>query len=460
MKNKVKNKIVYIIFSFLFMLFTFPCNIFGAGSFSVEAGNTSLNVGGSTTITISTSGCAGVFSISSSNPGVVSVSSSSEFIDGSINITASAGSVGSATITVTAVDVADTNIEAISGSRSVTINVVEPVQKPQTNNNNNNYVAPKKNTNTYLSYLEISEEGMTPSFIKTKENYAVTVGMNVNEINVSAGTESDTSYYYVEGNKNLVEGDNTIRVVVVSESGNTRTYYITVTKTNNPEESNAYLENLVIEDIKLTPDFQSEIFEYDLGKVGIEVEKLNILTFTKNENATVEIIGNESLKSGENEIKIIVTAQDKITKKEYILKVTKEEEKILETNELKQVKERSSTEKFNDFIENIWLSVKANALLVLMYIFIVVEFIQIVYLYKQLNKKDELLEKYGIEDDENEPHVETMTRTRRGHNANTESKSLSKIDIPLEIDDFNKKDDKILKFDELKKDSDDDIFDD
>ena len=460
MKNKVKNKIVYIIVSFLFMLFTFPCNIFGAGSFSVGAGNTSLNVGGSTTITISTSGCAGVFSIISSNPGVVSVSSSSEFIDGSINITASAGSVGSATITVTAVDVTDTNIEAISGSRSVTINVVEPVQKPQANNNNNNYVAPKKNTNTYLSYLEISEEGMTPSFIKTKENYAVTVGMNVNEINVSAGTESDTSYYYVEGNKNLVEGDNTIRVVVVSESGNTRTYYITVTKTNNPEESNAYLENLVIEDIKLTPDFQSEIFEYDLGKVGIEVEKLNILTFTKNENATVEIIGNESLKSGENEIKIIVTAQDKITKKEYILKVTKEEEKILETNELKQVKTRSSTEKFNDFIENIWLSVKANALLVLMYIFIVVEFIQIVYLYKQLNKKDELLEKYGMEDDENEPHVETMTRTRRGHNANTESKSLSKIDIPLEIDDFNKKDDKILKFDELKKDSDNDIFDD
>lgn len=457
MKNKVKNKIRYVMIGFLFMLFTFPCNILGAGSFSVGAGSTSLNVGGSTTVSISTSGCAGMFSISSSNPSVVSVSSSSEFIDGNLNITANAGSVGSATITVTAVDVADTNIDTVSGSRSVTINVVEP---PPKQNNTNNYVAPKNDTNTYLSYLEISEEGMTPSFVKTKENYAITVGMNVNEINVNAGTESDTSYYYVEGNKNLVEGDNTIRVVVVSESGNTRTYYITVTKTDSPEKSDAYLENLVIEDIVLKPDFQSEVFEYDLGKVGVDVDKLNILTFTKNENATVEIIGNENLKAGENEIKIVVTAEDKTTKKEYILKVTKEEAEITEVNELKQEKERSSTEKFNDFMENIWLSVKANALLVLMYAFIVVEFIQIVYLYRQLNKKDEILEKYGIDEDGNEPPKETMTRTRRGLNANVDNNKLSKIDIPLELDDFNKKDDKILKFDELKKGSDDDTFDD
>lgn len=108
-------------------------------------------------------------------------------------------------------------------------------------------------------------------------------------------------------------------------------------------------------------------------------------------------------------------------------------------------------------MENIWLSIKANALLVLMYAFIVVEFFQIVYLYKQLNKKDEILEKYGI--DENGE----MTTTRSGRRRELDiisdeenNKKLSSIDIPLEIEDKKDKDDKILKFDEIKNEVDND----
>lgn len=471
MKNKVKNKKIYIAIIFLLIVFMLPCNVFAKGTFSVGANATLLNIGGSTTVTISTTDCAGVFNISSSNPGVVSISSSSEFVDGRTNITATANSVGSATITVTAIDVSDTDIETVSGSRSVTINVVnpepEPTPQPPSNNNNSNntYTPPKNNnnnntskkdSNTYLSYLELSEEGMTPSFVKTKTSYAITVGMDVNEISINADTESDSSYYYVEGNKDLVEGDNNIRVVVVAENGSTRTYNITVTKTSDPIKADAYLENLIIEDIRLTPEFQSEVLEYDLGKIEFNIDKLNILTFTKNENAKVEIVGNENLKVGENEIKIIVTAEDGVTKKEYKLKVTKNEESIDEENALKNT-ERSSSQKFKDFMENIWLSVKANALLVLMYCFIVVEFIQIVYLYKQLNKKDEILEKYGI--DENGEMTTTRSGRRRDLDIINESdynKKLSSIDIPLEIEDKKDEDDKILKFDEIKNEVDSD----
>lgn len=470
MQNKVKNKKIYIVMFFLLIVFTFPCNVFANATFSVGANATSLNVGESTTITISTTDCAGVFNISSSNPGVISISSSSEFVDGRTNITATANSAGSATITVTAVDVSDTNIDTVSGSRSVTINVVKrevnPTPEPPSNNNNNTYTPPKNNTNnnsnksnkdsnTYLSYLELSEEGMTPSFVKTKTSYALTVGMDVNEISINADTESQSSYYYVEGNKDLVEGDNNIRVVVVAENGSTRTYNITVTKTADPLKADAYLENLIIEDIKLTPEFQSEVLEYDLGRIKFNIDKLNILTFPKNENAKVEIVGNENLKVGENEIKIIVTAEDGVTKKEYKLEVIKEEE-IVEENALKN-EERSSSQKFKDFMENIWLSIKANALLVLMYAFIVVEFFQIVYLYKQLNKKDEILEKYGI----NENGEMTTTRSGRRRELDIISdeennKKLSSIDIPLEIEDKKDRDDKILKFDEIKNEVDND----
>lgn len=467
MKSKVKNKFIYVVLCLLLIVFTFPCHIFAAGSFSVSAGATSLNTGGSTTVTISTSNCAGAFSVISSNPGVANVSTSSIWVDGSATITVSTGSAGSATITVTAVDVSDTDINEVTGSKFVTINVTEPapVTPPQTNTNNNSNTNNNYNTNnnknnnttkdsnTYLSYLEISEEGMSPSFVKTKTNYAVNVGLEVNEITINADTESSTSYYYVEGNTNLVEGDNTVSVVVVAENGSTRTYYITVTKTADPERSNAYLENLVIENVKLSPTFQSEVFEYDLGEIGFDIEKLNILTFTKNENATVEIVGNENLKTGKNEIKIIVTAEDGTTKKEYKLKVTKQEE-IVETNALETVKERSSSQKFKDFMGNLWLSIKANALLVLMYIFIVVEFSQIVYLYKQLNKKEEILEKYGI--DENGEMSKTRSGKKRELDIKDEERKISSIDIPLEIDEPKIEDAKedILKFDDIKKDLD------
>ena len=72
-------------------------------------------------------------------------------------------------------------------------------------------------------------------------------------------------------------------------------------------------------------------------------------------------------------------------------------------------------------MSNLWLAIKANALLVLMYAFILVEFIQIVYLYKKLNKKDEILEKYGI--DENGELINTRSGKRR---------NLENIDIPLD----------------------------
>ena len=145
-----------------------------------------------------------------------------------------------------------------------------------------------------------------------------------------------------------------------------------------------------------------------------------------------------------------MTAEDGVTKKEYKLKVIKDEEEIVEENALKN-EERSSSQKFKDFMENIWLSIKANALLVLMYAFIVVEFFQIVYLYKQLNKRDEILEKYGI--DENGEMISTRSGRKRELDLISENKNvnkLSSIDIPLEIEDEKEKDDKILKFDEIR----------
>ena len=102
---------------------------------------------------------------------------------------------------------------------------------------------------------------------------------------------------------------------------------------DNVEASNTNLETLAIENVLLYPVFDNNITNYD-AEVSKDVEKLNILAIPENENAKTEIIGNNNLKEGKNLIKVIITAQDGITKKEININVykrnSKEEDNYLE----------------------------------------------------------------------------------------------------------------------------------
>lgn len=102
---------------------------------------------------------------------------------------------------------------------------------------------------------------------------------------------------------------------------------------DNVEASNTNLETLAIENVLLYPVFDNNITNYD-AEVSKDVEKLNILAIPENENAKTEMIGNNNLKEGKNLIKVIITAQDGITKKEININVykrnSKEEDNYLE----------------------------------------------------------------------------------------------------------------------------------
>ena len=102
---------------------------------------------------------------------------------------------------------------------------------------------------------------------------------------------------------------------------------------NNVKASNTNLETLAIENVLLYPVFDNNITNYD-AEVSKDVEKLNILAIPENENAKTEMIGNNNLKEGKNLIKVIITAQDGITKKEININVykrnSKEEDNYLE----------------------------------------------------------------------------------------------------------------------------------
>lgn len=95
---------------------------------------------------------------------------------------------------------------------------------------------------------------------------------------------------------------------------------------DNIEISNTNLETLAIENVLLYPNFDNNIINYEV-EISKDIEKLNILAIPENENAKSEIIGNNRLKEGNNNIKIIITAQDGITKKEFNINVHKRNSK-------------------------------------------------------------------------------------------------------------------------------------
>ena len=377
-------------------------NIFAA-DVSLSNSNITLNVGETTTVTINGSGVAGTISASSSNGSVASVTgiSSSWIEDNSVTVSIKANGVGSTTITIGG-KVANLNNsqDESSISKSVTITVKEKEQ-PQQNNtttttkqtttNNtvsNNNTSNSQSSNNYLKTLEVSEEGLTPDFNKNKTSYSLSVGTKVTKIDVNAIAEDSSAKVSVSGNTELKDGDNNIYITVTAANGTKRTYTIVVNRSDDPEKSNSYLQNLIIRDMKLTPDFASETFEYDGGTIKTNDDKLDIYAYPTNENAKVEIIGNENLKNGENTVKIKITSEDETSTKEYVIKFMKEDGE--EISALGEVEEENLTPKqeIKKIFKEIWQAIKANGLLLLMYLLVLVEFVQILYLYKKLKQKE------------------------------------------------------------------------
>lgn len=96
---------------------------------------------------------------------------------------------------------------------------------------------------------------------------------------------------------------------------------------------NNYLESLIVEGYDLYPEFNKNILTYYIV-LSADTNSLNITAETENKNATTRITGNTSLKSTENTIKIVVTAENKSTKT-YNIIATKQQDNGLNLASLK-----------------------------------------------------------------------------------------------------------------------------
>ena len=190
----------------------------------------------------------------------------------------------------------------------------------------------KKSSEATLSNLGIRPNDFT-GFTRNKYEYDVEVPNDVAEVEVYAIPRDSKAKVTGTGKVKLDVGENKLNVVVTAEDGTTKTYTINVTRvasedeektdnTENPEEKTLALQALSITNVNLSPKFDPEKYEYTVG-ITEDLSSLDIEAKANEENATVEIIGNENLQQGENTITILVSNSETDESATYQITVNK-----------------------------------------------------------------------------------------------------------------------------------------
>lgn len=352
MNKKILKSIIIIgIIGIITLILT---NTSDAASLSVKASKSSVSPGESFTVTVTLSDAAGPVSATVSGG---SGSLAKEWLENSSkSFTCTAGSSGTVTITAsgTVGDFATGNDVTVRNSTSVTIVVPTPqpeptpAPKPSNNTSNNNSSGNSSNNNTSktvkksdnsnLSSIQIAEGVISPEFSKTVKEYTVNVPYEVTKLSIAATPEHSKGTVTINGNDELKVGENLIEIIVTAEDSSTDKYTIKAIRAKQElslQTLSIYYVNGNGEkvELKLDPQFSFDVYSYAVNDIlAHTIQSLSVEAKANAENAKVEIVGNDELKSGTNEITIKVSVTDEAgleEQKTYTIKVQKEEEPVV-----------------------------------------------------------------------------------------------------------------------------------
>ena len=220
-----------------------------------------------------------------------------------------------------------------AGSSTVEIPIVVTAENGEDTDNYKITVNRAKSGNNNLSNISYrtDEEETTPwttvtGFTPSTTLYRVEVPGDIDLIYLKA-TVQDTGKAEVltdlSGGKALQFGNNQIEIKVKAENGNETSYYVLVTR---KRKTDALLKSIKVDGIFVYP-FSSNTFAYTLddvayNKTSVEVEA-ELHDEDPDSEATVTGTGTIDLNTGMNEIVLTVTADDKTTKENYKLYITR-----------------------------------------------------------------------------------------------------------------------------------------
>lgn len=321
----------------------------------------------------------------------------------------------------------DVNLAPVADSTcTATITVKAKTQNSGGNGGNTSQTGGTTTTPSKSNVATLSNLGITPNdfkgFSANKLSYSTEVPNDVETVEIYAKKGQSGQTISGTGKKTLKEGANTFNIVVTAEDGTTKkTYTLTINRkaketsneitdnttvdepeeTEDPAKAGFGLTKLEISGFKLQPQFQTDVFEYNVD-LKEDLEKLEIETVATQENATVEITGNENLQDGENIITILVNSEDGQESVAYQIIVNK-------TVEKQEVMPKSVG---NDKIKKIAILSGAVGIIVIIAVVIVVKKIkssknEAFIPYENIfDKDDEEFEENNSERDNNEKYFE------------------------------------------------------
>lgn len=355
-------KKVKIFILIVFMIFSIVAkgNISYAG-ISMSASQVSISLGQSKSVTLAGNDVTGTINVSSSNTNVATVSAGNWIENNSIPINITGQSQGTAVITVSGTVADSTTGKESEYTRTINVTVTGNSSASGSSGNSSNGStsgtvssnnSTKKSSNANLSNLGIRPNDFS-GFKPGTTTYNVTVPEDVESVEVYATAQDSGATISGTGTKKLQKGANVLNVVVTAEDGKTKTYTINATREGeneteeeqseeNVEEVKNGLSNISIANLELSPSFDTNIYEYTVKYVG-ENTSLDIQTVATDPNYTVEVLGNEKLKEGENIITILVSDSEGNNVATYQVTVNKtlvDEEALAREEEEKQKEEQ------------------------------------------------------------------------------------------------------------------------
>lgn len=322
MKEKIFKKSTLLLMFLIVAFIAVPTIVWAAGSYSARLASSSIYVGQSTNVIISTSNAAGKFTVASSNPAVAKVSNSATWVDGTMDtaISVTGLKAGTATITITPVNVSDDEYNLISSAKYITVTVKDKPTTP---------TVTKKSSDATLKSIELLNGSI--NFKSDVTKYTVYVDKTVTTLGLKAVANSSKAKVEVTGDENFVVGTNLVSVKVTAEDGTTKLYEITVIKS---KFGTGPLLELRVKGYEITPEFDPSRMDYALEVVGVDQVELEYKL--AKETSKVEISGNTNMKVGKNIITVKVTEENgtvttytiNVTVKESAASITKNNELI------------------------------------------------------------------------------------------------------------------------------------
>lgn len=166
-------------------------------------------------------------------------------------------------------------------------------------------VTVKRTYDVDLFMITTNRGDLTPTFEKDTLEYYLEVERDIKDITIMAVASSDTAKVEGNGYHALEVGENVIPIKVSQSDGTSKTYTLHITRNKS---NNNYLKELYVHEGKISPDFDKETLEYSV-EIPYGITSLTIDQAPEDKYAVSQVLGNENLKTGDNEITIKVTSE-------------------------------------------------------------------------------------------------------------------------------------------------------